>query len=110
MEKHDYLCGALVERAYAEAGARHAKAREADRAARRELHRVAGAFFSREEAKRAAKLLGAWPEGGDAALARILSCTLPRANACRLRPWTRFTRNCSSWWENHGACWTSPAV
>ena len=73
MEKHDYLCGALVERAYAEAEARHAKAKEADRAARRELHRVAGAFFSREEAKRAAKLLGAWPEGGDAALARILS-------------------------------------
>ena len=34
MEKHDYLCGALVERAYAEAEARHAKAKEADRAAR----------------------------------------------------------------------------
>ena len=73
MEKHDYLCGALVERAYAEAGARHAKAREADRAARRELHRVAGAFFSREEARRAEKLLSAWPEGGDGALSRILS-------------------------------------
>ena len=73
MEKHDHLCGALVERAYAEAGARHAKAKEADRAARRELHRVAGAFFSREEAKRAGKLLSAWPEGGDAALERILS-------------------------------------
>ena len=68
MEKHNYLCGALVERAYAEAGARHPKAKEADRAARRELHRVAGAFFSREEAKRAEKLLAAWPEGGDAAL------------------------------------------
>ena len=62
MEKHDYLCGALVERAYAEAEARHAKAKEADRAARRELHRVAGAFFSREEARRAEKLLSAWPE------------------------------------------------
>lgn len=73
MEKHNYLCGALVERAYAEAGARHAKAKEADRAARRELHRVAGAFFSREEAKRAEKLLAAWPEGGDEALSRILS-------------------------------------
>ena len=73
MEKHNYLCGVLVERAYAEAGARHAKAKEADRAARRELHRVAGAFFSREEAKRAEKLLAAWPEGGDEALSRILS-------------------------------------
>ena len=73
MEKHNYLCGALVERAYAEAGARHPKAKEADRAARRELHRVAGAFFSREEAKRAEKLLAAWPEGGDEALSRILS-------------------------------------
>ena len=73
MEKHNYLCGALVERAYAEAGARHPKAKEADRAARRELHRVAGAFFSREEAKRAKKLLAAWPEGGDEALSRILS-------------------------------------
>ena len=73
MEKHNYLCGALVERAYAEAGARHPKAKEADRAARRELHRVAGAFFSREETKRAEKLLAAWPEGGDEALSRILS-------------------------------------
>ena len=73
MEKHNYLCGALVERAYAEAGRRYAKPKEAGRAARRELHRVAGAFFSREEAKRAEKLLASWPEDGDEALARILS-------------------------------------
>ena len=73
MEKHNYLCGALVERAYAEAVARHPKAKEADRAARRELHRVAGAFFSREEARRAEKLLSQWPEGGDEALSRILA-------------------------------------
>ena len=73
MEKHNYLCGALVERAYAEAGRRYAKPKEAGRAARRELHRVAGAFFSREEAKRAEKLLASWPEDGDEALTRILS-------------------------------------
>ena len=73
MEKHNHLSGALVERAYAEAVARHPKAKEADRAARRELHRVAGAFFSREEARRAEKLLSQWPEGGDEALSRILA-------------------------------------
>ena len=73
MEKHNYLCGALVERAYAEAGTRYAKPKEAGRAARRELHRVAGAFFSREEAKRAEMLLASWPEDGDEALTRILS-------------------------------------
>ena len=73
MEKHNYLCGALVECAYAEAAARYAKAKDADRAARRELHRVAGAFFSREEARRAEKLLSQWPEGGDEALSRILA-------------------------------------
>ena len=73
MEKHNHLSGALVERAYAEAAARYAKAKDADRAARRELHRVTGAFFSREEARRAEKLLSQWPEGGDEALSRILS-------------------------------------
>ena len=73
MEKHNYLCEALVRRAYTEAESRFAKPKEADRAARRELHRVAGAFFSRDEAKRAGKLLACWPEGGDEALARILS-------------------------------------
>ena len=73
MEKHNYLCGALVECAYAEAAARYAKAKDADRAARRELHRVAGAFFSREEARRAEKLLSQWPEGGDEVLSRILA-------------------------------------
>ena len=73
MEKHNHLSGALVERAYADAAARYAKAKDADRAARRELHRVAGAFFSREEARRAEKLLSQWPEGGDEALSRILA-------------------------------------
>ena len=73
MEKHSHLCDALVERAYAEARARYSRPRDADRAARRELHRVAGAFFSREEARRAEKLLDAWPDGGDEALSRILS-------------------------------------
>ena len=95
MEKHDHLCGALVERAYAEAEARHAKAKEADRAARRELHRVAGAFFSREEAKRAGKLLARGRRAATRRLRASSPCTLPRANACRLRPWTRFTRSCS---------------
>lgn len=73
MEKHNHLSETLVERAYADAAARYAKAKDADRAARRELHRVAGAFFSREEARRAEKLLSQWPEGGDEALSRILS-------------------------------------
>lgn len=73
MEKHNHLSGALVERAYADAAARYAKAKDADRAARRELHRVAGAFFSREEARRAEKLLSQWPEGGDEVLSRILA-------------------------------------
>ena len=62
-----------MERAYADAAARYAKAKDADRAARRELHRVAGAFFSREEARRAEKLLSQWPEGGDEVLSRILA-------------------------------------
>ena len=81
MEKHNYLCNALVRRAYTEAESRFAKPKEADRAARRELHRVAGAFFSRDEAKRAGKLLACWPEGGDEALARILSCLLYTSDA-----------------------------
>ena len=73
MEKHNHLSETLVERAYADAAARYAKAKDADRAARRELHRVAGAFFSREEARRAEKLLSQWPEGGDEVLSRILA-------------------------------------
>ena len=73
MEKHNHLSETLVERAYADAAARYAKAKDADRAARRELHRVAGAFFSREEARRAEKLLSQWPEGGDETLSRILA-------------------------------------
>ena len=73
MEKRNFLCDEAVRRAYADAEARFKKAKDADRAARREMHRVSGAFFSREEFKRAEKLLPLWPGGGDEALARLLS-------------------------------------
>ena len=91
MEKHNYLCGALVERAYAEAGARHAKAKEADRAARRELPGRSSA------ARKPSAPKSCSPRGRKAAMRRFPAyspCTPPRASACRLRPWTRFTRNC----------------
>lgn len=71
-KKRAYLSEALVERVYARARARFAKPREVERAARREMHRVSGAFFTREDARRAGKLLETWPDGGDEALARIL--------------------------------------
>ena len=73
MEKHRDLNANLVGRAYAEASLRHKKPKDADRAARQELHRVAGAYFGTDAGKRAMKLVDAWPEGGDEALARILS-------------------------------------
>ena len=73
MERREQLCEALVRRAHADAQARYRRPKDADRAARREMHRVAGAFFGREDARRAQKLLSGWPEGGDEALARILS-------------------------------------
>ena len=111
MEKHNHLSGALVERAYAEAAARYAKAKDADRAARRELHRVAGAFFSREEARRAEKLLSQWPEGGDEALSphSLSACLHARAPAAcghgrALRAFVRDKR------ESPGTCSISPAV
>ncbi|NLD59316.1 MAG: 16S rRNA (guanine(1405)-N(7))-methyltransferase RmtF [Clostridiales bacterium] len=73
MEKHSELDKNLVGRAYAEASLRHKKPRDAARAARQELHRVAGAYFGTDAGKRAMKLLSAWPDGGDEALSKILS-------------------------------------
>ena len=47
MERREQLCEALVRRAHADAQARYRRPKDADRAARREMHRVAGGVFRR---------------------------------------------------------------
>lgn len=70
--KYKDVCPDTIHRIYAEELERHKSAKEADKAARKRLHQMTGAFMTLEEYKKAERLLAAFQQGDREALHQTL--------------------------------------
>lgn len=67
------ICPATVERVFEENLGKYKKLKDAEKAARSQLHAMSGAFMTREELLRARAALARWRAGEAAALTEVLS-------------------------------------
>nr|AMP55605.1 ArmA_Rmt [uncultured bacterium] len=67
------ICPETVERVFAENLGKYKKLKDADKAARAQLHAITGAFLSREELNQARAAFERWRQGEEAALNQLLS-------------------------------------
>jgi len=72
MPKYDAVAPAAVERAYRDAALRHARAKDAEKAAKDTLHQMTDAFMSADAIKHARKLAKAYANGDPSALKTTL--------------------------------------
>ena len=71
-KKYRDICADTVKNAFSEQTKRHAKIKEADKAARAHLHAISGAFISPDEVQEAKKALDQWLSGDEEALMQAL--------------------------------------
>ena len=83
MGKYDQVAREAVERAYRDAAAKYARPKDAEKAAKDQLHQMTDAFMPAEAIKRARKLAELYRQGDESALAatlRLHSSTRERLN------------------------------